>query len=105
VAVKALPALLAVLVLTGCSMHEHHYVWHQGGRTQSELDRDLAAARAEAIKAYPDATPFEAKAKKPGEAEAMLADMRNSVLELYMVTHGWHLVYFDRRGRMHAAHH
>jgi hypothetical protein len=103
--VKALLALLATLVVAACSMHHPQLVWHQGGRTQSELDRDLAAARAEAIKAYPSAEPFQAKAKKPGEAEAKLAEMRNSVVELYMVTHGWHLVYFDRRGRMHAARH
>jgi len=110
-------ALLSVLVflgLTGCAHRHPEHRWIQYGFTQSEHDRDLAAARAEAWKAYPEWSRLPAdrqsalKKKFPkrndAELEEELAKMRHSVESLYMEAHGWHLVTVDRKGRLHPAH-
>jgi hypothetical protein len=84
--------------------HQQPPTWFRPLGTLPQRDRDLAAARAEAMKAYPDAKPFLSKTKSPEKAELMLADMRNEVIKLYMASRGWQLVTIDRRGKMHAAH-
>ena len=91
------------LVVAGCAHHEN--VWIKRGATSHSRERDLAIAEAEATRAYPDAKAFLAKAKTPEKAEEQLHEMRHEVVNLWMVAHGWQLVYFDRGGHAHAAHH
>jgi hypothetical protein len=93
-----------IFVLAGCAPHRE-YVWHKGGAGRRELDRDLNAARAEAMKAYPNVGKLKKPPKNPRKAEEELGEMRRSVQALYMSSHGWHLVYYDSQGRMlHAEH-
>jgi hypothetical protein len=89
----------AALLLTSCVFDRPEPVWRKTGWTQPAIDRDLAVAHAEAEKSFPDAKPFEEKAKKPGEAEEMLEEARESVVHLWMTAHGWYYVRYDRRGR------
>jgi len=81
--------------------------------TQSEHDRDMAAARQEAWKAYPEwkNLPADRQAalrkkfpeKSDAQREEYLAEMRHSVESLYMDAHGWHLITIDSQGRARGA--
>src|SRR5687767_11747708 len=103
-----------LLALTGCANRPPEYRWIRAVSTQSEQDRDLTAARAEAWKTYPEwqnLSPDRQEAlrkkypkKSDAELEEHLVKMRRSVEALYMETHGWQLVTVDAKGRMHAAH-
>jgi hypothetical protein len=99
-----LTVVVAAIMFAGCA-HHREYVWHKGGAGVRERDRDLAAARAEGMKAYPDASKLKKAPKDPRKAEAQLSEMRRSVQALYMASHGWHLVYYDSQGRMLSAEH
>jgi hypothetical protein len=96
-------ALSLGLFFAGCAQQQPP-TWFRPLGTVQQRDRDLAAAREEAAKAYPEVKPFLAKAKSPEKAELMLADMRNEVVKLYMASRGWQLVTIDSRGHLHAAH-
>ena len=106
--------IVVFLALAGCVHRSPEYRWVQYGFTTSERDRDLAAARGEAWKAYPtwSSLPADRQAalkkkfpkKNDAELEEKLAEMRHSVEALYMEAHGWHLVTVDRRGHMHRVH-
>ena len=99
-----LSVAVAAFFFAGCT-HHREYVWHKGGAGTRERDRDLAAARAEALKAYPDVSKLKKASKDPRKADEQLHEMRRSVQALYMASHGWHLVYFDSQGRMLNAEH
>jgi hypothetical protein len=81
--------------------------------TQSEHDKDMAAARDQAWKDYPEwkNLPADRRAalkkkfpkKTDAELEEYLAEMRHSVESLYMEAHGWKLVLVDSKGRMRGA--
>ena len=99
-----LSVAVASCILAGCA-HKKEYVWHKGGAGPRERDRDLAAARAEAMKAYPNVGKLKNAPKDPRKAEEQLGEMRRSVQALYMAAHGWHLMYYDSQGRLlHAEH-
>ena len=99
-----LSAAAAVFVFTGCA-HQKEYFWHKGGAGDRERDHALAAARTEAMAAYPNVGKLKKAPKNPRKAEEQLHEMRRSVQALYMAAHGWHLVYIDSQGRMlHAEH-
>jgi hypothetical protein len=92
-------ALAGTFLLTFASCtRDVTYSWYRPRGTQAALHRDLNAARTEAKKAYPSVKPFLAKTKKAEQAEEMLADMRNEIVNLYMVAHGWQLAEV-RKGR------
>jgi len=99
-----LSAAVAVLgfAMAGCAP-EREYVWHKSGGGPRELDRDLKAARAEAIAAYPNVGKLKEAPKDPRKAEFELGEMRRSVQALYMASHGWHLMYRDSQGRLLPA--
>jgi hypothetical protein len=100
--------------LSGCAHRPPEYRWVQAATSETERDRDLAAARTEAWKSYPEwkNLPAERQAalkrqfpkKSDAELEEHLAKMRHSVESLYMEAHGWHLVTVDSKGRLHSAH-
>jgi len=104
----------SLLSLNGCAHRPPEYRWIRAASTQTEQESDLAAARAEAWKAYPEWSRLPAdrqaalKKKYPKESdteiEGHLAEMRHSVEALYMEAHGWHLVTVDSKGRLHGAH-
>jgi hypothetical protein len=106
----SLTALGVILLsLAGCAHRTPEYRWVRAVSGQSERDRDLAAARDEAWKAYPELKNLSADRqealrkkfpkKKDAELEEYLAEMRHSVESLYMEAHGWHLVKVDSEGR------
>lgn len=95
---------VAISIVTGCA-HKKEYVWHKGGAGDRERDRDLASARAEGMKAYPDASKLKKAPKDPKKADEQLGEMRRSVQALYMAAHGWHLMYVDSKGQLHHAEH
>lgn len=99
-----LSVAVAACILTGCA-HKKEYVWHKGGAGVRERDRDLAAARAEAMEAYPNAGKLKKPPKNPRKAEEQLGEMRRSVQALYMASQGWHLMYYDSQGRLLPAEH
>jgi hypothetical protein len=102
------------LSLSGCAHRPPEYRWVRAASTQTEQESDLAAARAEAWKAYPEWSrlPAERQAalkkkfpkKSDVELEEYLAEMRHSIEALYMEAHGWHLVVIDSQGRVHHGH-
>jgi hypothetical protein len=94
---------VAALFLSACMFERPEPVWRKSGWTESAIKRDLALAHAEAEKSYPDAKPFEEKAKKPGEAEKMMEESRESVVHLWMTAHGWYYVRIKRNGQMVIA--
>ena len=104
----------SLLILTGCAHRSSEHRWVKAAATQTEYDRDLAAARAEAWKSYPEwkHLPADRQAalkkkfpkKEDKELEEYLAEMRHSVESLYMEGHGWHLVTVDSKGRLLDAH-
>jgi len=65
----------------------------------------LAAARVEAMSAYPNVGKLKKRSKNPHKAEEQLGEMRRSVQALYMASHGWHLMYYDSQGRLLPAEH
>jgi len=103
-----------VLALAGCAHRPPEYRWFKVATTQSEHDKDLAAARDEAWKDYPEWKNLPSdrqaalKKKFPKKTDAQLdeylAEMRHSVGSLYMEAHGWSLVTVDSKGRMHLVH-
>jgi hypothetical protein len=102
-----------IFTLGGCANRVEHR-WVRPAATQTEHDLDLAAARAEAWKTYPEwkALDPERQAalrtkfpkKSDAEMEEHLAKMRHSVESLYMEAHNWHLVTVDAKGRVRGAH-
>ena len=88
----------AALFLTSCVFDRPEPVWRKSGWTERSIERDLALAHVEAEKSYPNAKPFEEKAKTPAEAEHMLEEARESVIHLWMTSHGWYYVRFNRHG-------
>ena len=109
-----LPTVVLLLAFAGCAHTPPEHQWIRAASTQSEQDRDLSAARAEAWKTYPEwqnlgadrqaALRKKSPRKNDAELEEELAKMRHSLEALYMETHGWQLVIVDSKGRMHAAH-
>jgi hypothetical protein len=94
---------VSALFLSACTFDRPEPVWRKSGWTQRSIERDLALAHAEAEKSYPDAKPFEEKAKNAAEAEEMLEKARESVTHLWMTAHGWYYVHIDKKGRMKIA--
>lgn len=99
-----LSAAVAACIFTGCAHHKE-YFWYRSGGGDRDRDRDLAAARAEAMAAYPNVGKLKNPPKNPHKAEEQLHEMRRSVQALYMASHGWNLVFYDRHGKMRPAEH
>jgi hypothetical protein len=97
-----LSALSAAMIVTGCA-HHREYAWFRADTTKQDRELALKTAHAEAVKAYPSTAKLKPPPKNPVEGEERLAEMRRSVEALYLSAHGWHHVYYDRKGRMYEV--
>ncbi|MEI8312144.1 MAG: hypothetical protein WCH98_15440 [Verrucomicrobiota bacterium] len=89
-------SIAVVLGLIGCATSQTKLEWSKPGATEEQKVRDLAAAKSEAFKVYPDPISSAQIQAENIDAPLVRTTKRNEIIKLEMAARGWKIIEVPR---------